>query len=135
MHDTLDLNYGRVPFAAIDFQPLCCLSFTARETDPYKPGQLLQFPAAAPSGWQDREGLGWQSQHSCIRPWVPKSLLTPVSVLKLGRIALPSPPNEASALRERKKSAIAKKHWAAKVIICFGRCSASKVPGESVWML
>lgn len=68
-----------------------------------KPSRLLQFPAAALAGWQDREGLGQQSQHSCTWPLVPKSLLTPASILKLGQIAVPFPPNETSAQRERGK--------------------------------
>lgn len=58
----------------------------------------------APAGWQDREGLGQQSQHSCSWPLVPESLLTPASIIKLGQIAVPSPPNETSAQRERRKS-------------------------------
>lgn len=33
MCNMLDLNYGTVPFAAIDYQPLCCLWFTAGETE------------------------------------------------------------------------------------------------------
>lgn len=98
----LDLNYGTVPFAASD----CCLSFTARETEAryVSLASCCHFQLQLFLGGRTRRDLaGKADQHSCIWPRLLKSLLTPVSILKLGQIALPSPLYKTLALRERRK--------------------------------